>query len=628
MTVKLNSEQTTEFDIESEKEKRARLLLLNSAFQALWNNPKGKRTSELSFVNGTQIFLGLTRQILMNCQHLVLQGRVWNFRWRQEASAAPLVGLVTSILTLKGAPMNPTDIASIIAPWRNQPIQALEETLNSFLLTRLGTLCFRTEDGRFGLMEWLPKVEGLSVKEAIEQEFWGRENFAEWLLSLTPEKIEPEEAAKMLLDSSGIALSHREILFALWAKSEGRMEILTTFSQLISSKELQILAFGYMVTEKGKASLTEVLMGKSEEFQNQALQKEKFVETRKLPHLISLPEDYKPKLGKEIHDEIFRWLNEQPYPIPLTRIAEQVLEVLPTDPDYEQTLRDLFVLMSKDNRFVNLGSQCWWLREKMPSHVTEIPNALFPPPPPPLPEDLKGQFDLVLPIEGIDEDLKRFVEDPNYEDVGEPEVSLPTELKAPKRLDIPVAFHHLQSGTLKIRKIDLPFFETEPKIHFLRAVDDAQNELGLWVNLCIGLCFGLSDWYSNRKVEVGGIVRLEKTKGSLTKLIWTNRYDRWLHIPKQRLEDLVQFAAYETIRQAPLVTLVQSLLTQHPKGVHFLRLWSELNVLRRTTKIALASILCSYPMFVRVQEQDGYWTLDFTKFNEGIKPEKIAYLQR
>ncbi len=628
MTINLNAEQTTDFDIESEIEKRAQLLVLNNAFQALWETPKGKRTSELSFVNGVEIFLGLTRKILMGCEHLVFQGRVWNFRWRQEASVAPLGGLVTSILALKGVPMSPSEIAIVLAPWRNQPTDVIEERVASFLSSRLDTLFFKTNGEHFGLLDWLPKVGGLSVREAIEQEFWGRENFAQWLISLVPEGDEPSQVAKGLLDSAEMALSYRELLFALWAKVGGKLEILPTFSKLLSAEGLQTLALGHAVTGKGKSALTEVLMRKSDELQQQAMQREKFIEARRLQQLLSVPTDYEPRLSYDISDEIAIWLDNQPYPVPLTRIAEQVLEVLPTDSDYEKTLRDLYVLVSKDDRFVNLGGQCWWLREKTPSHVTEIPSPLIPPPLPPLPEDLTGQFDLVLPFDGLDEDLRRFVEDPNYEEVGETEFSPPKDFKPPKRLDIPVTFPHLQAGTLKIRSIDAPFFETEPTIQFLRAIDDVQNEIGLWVNLSLGLCFGLSDWYRERKVDVGGIVRLEKTKTSFFRLIWTNRYDRWLHIPRHRLEELLQFATHETIRQAPLITLVQSLLTQHPHGVHFLRLWSELNVIRRTTKLALASILCAYPMFTRIQGQEGFWALDFTKFSEGIRPEKLAYLQR
>ncbi len=628
MTFNLNSEQLTEFDPESERKKRMDLLVLNNAFQALWESEEGKRTNELSFLNGVQIFLGLTRHILFNCEHLVLQGRVWNFRWRQGATSAPLGGLVTTILTLKGVPLRPEDIASLLAPWRHQPQDVLEETITSFLLSRLGQLCFRTDDGRFGLTDWVPQVEGLSLEEAIGQEFWQREEFANWLLSITPSTDDPKESAKALLDSAEMPLSHRELLFALWAKAYGNLEILPTFVQLLDSGELQTLALGYWITEKGKASLTNLLLQQSEEWRQKAQQRAKYMETRRLQQLLSSPTELTTDLSSEVSDEIADWLEGQLLPVPLTRIAEQVLEVLPTDPDYEQTLRSLFALLAKDERFVDLGGQCWWLRDKVPEHVLEIPEVLVPPPLPPLPDDLTGQFDLVLPIEGIDSDLRRFVEDPNYEEVGEPEIVLPSESKPPKRIDIAVIYPHLQAGTLKIRRIDESFFQPKPQLQFLYAVDDKQDEVGIWVNLSLGLCFGLSDWYLKRKVEVGGIVRLERTKTGVLRLIWTNRYDRWLHIPRPRLEELLQFAAHETVRQAPLITLVQSLLTQHPQGVHFLRLWSELNVLRRTTKIALASILCAYPMFTRVQNQEGFWALDFSKLNEGIRPEKRVHLQK
>jgi len=623
MAFDLGEEKTVKFDIETEREKRARFFLLHNVFQVLWDSPQGKRTSELSFVDGTQIFLGLTRQILLECEHLVLQGKIWNFKWRQEATLTPLSGLVTSILSLKGVPMNPKDIASILSPWRNQPADVLEEMVTSFLTSRLGTLCFRTDKGLFGLFDWLPKVEGLSLEEAIEQEFWGQEEFAQWMLSLIPENFELAEAAKALLDSASMALSHRELLFALWVKSGGQLEILPTFLQLLGTEGLQPLALGYMMTDKVKVALTEILIRKSDEFRQKAHQKAKVVKTKKLQQLLASQAEY--KVSHDVGNEIAIWLETQPYPVPLTKIAEQVLEVLPTDPDYEQILSGLFAFLSQDKRFVNLGGNCWWLSGKIPSLVNEIPTAITPPPPPTLPRELTGQFDLVLPLEGIDEDLRRFVEDPNYEEVGEPEVSLPSKLKPARQLNIPVTFPHFQAGTLKIRRIDLPFFDPEPNIQFLHAIDDTQKEIGLWVNLSIGLCFGLSDWYLERGVEVGGIVRLEKTKAGV-RLNWTNRYDHWLHIPRHRLNELLQFASHETIRKAPLITLVQSLITQHPRGVHFLRLWSELNVLRRTTKIALASILCSYPMFTRIQGQEGYWALDFTKLAEGIRAEKLAYL--
>lgn len=627
MTAGLHSEQATGFDPDSERRKRSDLLVLHNAIQALWNEGEGKRTKDLSVIDGLEIFIGLTRQILFKCEHLVLQRKAWDFRWRQEAKSAPLGGLVTKILTLKGVPLRPEEIASILAPWRHQPVDVLEKAISSFLMSRSGTSFFTTDDGRYGLSEWLPKVEGLSLDEAISQAFWQREQFAEWLLSLVDLKPDPSETAKAILDAAQMPLSHSELLFILWAKSSVQLELLSTITQLLSAEGLQVLSLGYWVTEEGKEKAKEILLQQSEELRQQIQQRVKSIEAKKLQQLLSSTEELTTDLGPEFEDEVASWLETQPYPASLLKIAEQVLEVLPTDPDYEQSLRSLFAMLSSEDRFVNLGGQFWWLKSKVPSHIYEVPTVLIPPPPA-LPEDLSGQVDLVLPFEAIDNDLMRFIEDPNYEEVGETEAVLPQEPKPSKRIDIAVTFPHLQAGTLKIRRIDIPFFQSSPPVQFLRVTDDEQNELGLWVNLSIGLCFGLSEWYQERKVGVGGIVRLERAKGGAVKLIWTGRYDKWLHIPNPRFKELLQFAAHETVLKAPLITLVQSILTQHPQGVHFLRLWSELNVLRRTTKAMLASILCAYPMFARVPNMDGFWTLDFTKLTEGIRPEKLAYLSR
>lgn len=627
MTAGLHSEQATGFDPDSERRKRSDLLVLHNAIQALWNEGEGKRTKDLSVIDGLEIFIGLTRQILFKCEHLVLQRKAWNFRWRQEAKSAPLGGLVTKILTLKGVPLRPEEIASILAPWRHQPVDVLEKAISSFLMSRSGTSFFTTDDGRYGLSEWLPKVEGLSLDEAISQAFWQREQFAEWLLSLVDLKPDPSETAKAILDAAQMPLSHSELLLILWAKSSVQLELLSTITQLLSAEGLQVLSLGYWVTEEGKEKAKEILLQQSEELRQQIQQRVKSIEAKKLQQLLSSTEELTTDLGPEVEDEVASWLETQPYPASLLKIAEQVLEVLPTDPDYEQSLRSLFAMLSSEDRFVNLGGQFWWLKSKVPSHIYEVPPVLIPPPPA-LPEDLSGQVDLVLPFEAIDNDLMRFIEDPNYEEVGETEAVLPQEPKPSKRINIAVTFPHLQAGTLKIRRIDIPFFQSSPPVQFLRVTDDEQNELGLWVNLSIGLCFGLSEWYQERKVRVGGIVRLERAKGRAVKLIWTGRYDKWLHIPNPRFKELLQFAAHETVRKAPLITLVQSILTQHPQGVHFLRLWSELNVLRRTTKAMLASILCAYPMFARVPNMDGFWTLDFTKLTEGIRPEKLAYLSR
>ncbi len=617
MTVSLPPEQEAGFDPDAERKARAHLLVWHWAFQALWNATEGKRTLELLPPDAPALPLGFVRRMLLDCEYLMLRGRRWDFRWRQEATA-PLGGLVTTLLTLKGVPLYPEEMAALLAPWRNQPPNILEETLFPFLSARLGQTFFATEEGAFGLLDWVPQVEGLTVEEAITQEFWQQEAFAQWLLSL-PCADEPAEGAIALLDAAAMPLSYREVLFALWVRREGDLDLVATLAQLSKDPHLHSLALGYWVNPKGKEATLQTLQAMAEEWQQTTLQKARQKDIRRILQLPPSEKEPVVLLDADVLEEVVQWLAEQPHPVPIPRIAEQVLEVTPAESDFVPTVRALVTLMSQDERLAPFGEFCWWVQDKTPAEVMEVPSVLLPPAP-------SEQGDVLLPVEALEEDLRRFVEDCRYEEVGEPEAPVPSDLPVPKRLDLFVLYPHLQAGTLKIRRIDLPFFPPEPPVQFLLAIDDTRTEVGLWVNLSLGLCFGLAEWYQRRKVGVGGIVRLERTKGDIIRLSWTGRYDPLLRISPSRLEQLQQFATHETIRQAPLLTLVQALLPQHPNGAHFLQLWSELNVLRRTTKRALASLLSAYPMFTRVPHMDGFWTIDFSKMAEGIRPEKAHYL--
>lgn len=626
----LNAWQAAGFDPEAERRERAKLLVIHQAAQVLWRQPTPVRTTELTQLDGTTLFLGLVRRILRECEYLVLLGRRWDFRWRQEALIAPLGGLVTSILRLKGTPITVTEVAELLAPLRGQPADQIAERVALFVRSRLGQTFFALDDERFGLTDWLPDVEGATVEEAKEREFWQREAFADWLLTLVPTSItDAVEATVAMLDAAAMPLSHRELLFALWANSAERWDSVAVLGQILEAAAVRKMALGYCATDASWTAALKALIEQSDELQTNAMQRARHGDVSRILAAPPSPKEPTVRLSQEDADEIVQWLAEQPHPVALERVVEQVLEVLPLDPDYAPTLRAVDKLLRSDPRFAAFGTHCWWLADKTPTGVHEVPSVLVPPPVPAPPANLAGQFDLVLPVDALDEDLRQFVQDPAYEEVGErDDVIVPSERKPTKRLDIAVTYPHLLAGTLKIRRIDEGFFAPEPPLQFLLATDETQVEVPLWVNLSLGLLFGLREWYQRHPIGVGGIVRLERAKSGQVQLRWTNRYDRWLHIPPSRLDELCQFAAHETIRQAPLVVLLQSLLTQHPQGVHFLRLWSELNVLRRTTKRVLASLLCAYPMFTRVPHQPGFWTMDFNKIGEGVRDDKRVYLQQ
>jgi len=286
--------QASGFEPEEERRARAKLLVIHQTVQALWNASAPIRTTELTRVNGTELFLGLVRRILRECDLLILLGRRWDFRWRREAAMAPLGGLVTTLLRLKGIPMTAEELADLLAPYRQQPTAELVEKIASFLRTRLGQTSFITSDGRFGLMEWLPQVEGLEVAEAKEAEFWQRTEFADWLIAQTPDEADALRAAIGLLDAAAMPLTYRELLFALWAKGKGQRELIPLLEELLRLSSLRWLAMGYCVTEAGWARALQLLAEQSQALQASAQQRVRHLD---LDRLLQSPPSPKGAVG-------------------------------------------------------------------------------------------------------------------------------------------------------------------------------------------------------------------------------------------------------------------------------------------------------------------------------------------
>ncbi len=74
--------------------------------------------------------------------------------------------------------------------------------------------------------------------------------------------------------------------------------------------------------------------------------------------------------------------------------------------------------------------------------------------------------------------------------------------------------------------------------------------------------------------------------------------------------------------------MMQRLLADHEKGTSFMGLWSEVNVVRRTTRRVVASNLASYHCFYQRPANSDMWVFDERKVSQGRKKTKRKYLRR
>jgi len=72
--------------------------------------------------------------------------------------------------------------------------------------------------------------------------------------------------------------------------------------------------------------------------------------------------------------------------------------------------------------------------------------------------------------------------------------------------------------------------------------------------------------------------------------------------------------------------IICRILSFHRIGLHFLRLFAEVNVVRRVGKRLVASILSSYHCFREKQNAPGVWQFDERKVSQGFNKAKRKYI--
>jgi len=613
------------------------LYVTHLAQQVLLNCGKPLHTHEIVKELSSEVTLSpeYLRRLLHRSDNFVFHRRRWELRWRYEAREASLEGVVSSLLSALGYPISINEICKWLSEVGKGEADTLTNRLLGLLRSRKETF-WEVSEGRFGLRSWLIDTSVMDENTVIADSFFGREEEVKDLLRRADElaidfSLPLNEVCQRLIDGLSKPLSHAEITLICWRGLNYKPTAEEVLGELFSAPNLRVLSPGYWCTDTVIEKLRRLAEEASKEKEAIARMFEDVDKMlKRAKALISRPKAPSPiVINSEDWDDMLNWLREKGSPTRIDVILLEAFELDHTDTAYLPTLHELHDRLSKDVRFVNVGNHRWWLREALPKHIQSIPDEL-------LPKTLnvegalkRGVFDIELPDEALEPDLLRWVNEPEYEDVGEP-VKLQLAPKVKRSTAIPIPHHHIVAGTMKLREIDKPMFGDEAKLQYYIAKDEHGLEFPVWVNMETGLVFGFKEWYEQRGIGPGALVKLEVVRGvGELKLTWNKKYDRHLHLPSGRVNQLLSYARQEAVARATVVELMQSIIMPfYEEGVHFLRLWAEVNFLRRTSKRLIASILSLYACFTRHPQREGYWLYEYERSAEGIRREKRKLVER
>ena len=322
-------------------------------------------------------------------------------------------------------------------------------------------------------------------------------------------------------------------------------------------------------------------------------------------------------------------------PFSVGALMTDALEIEADDSRFVPLLQGINDALRRDNAFLAAGIGSFLLRSSVPAHIGEIPATLRPVNLSVLDPATKEALDLEMSDDGLEADAADFVHDPRWEDINEEfEAKLPRRAdSADAQIEVIVLNHHFRAGTLKMRRIDEDFFAAQGPLARLnlRAQFDGQiQNVAAWTSRDSGLIYGLGDWYADKIPASGGVLHFARDpKAALNTPIelTLGEPDKTTFISEFRLSELE--AMRDTTKYLSLVELLQRILSTGG-GFELPELWAEVNVVRRTTKRLMCSVLCAYSCFSWKQRgpKSIVWRFDSGKIDAGFKKNKRKFVRR
>jgi hypothetical protein len=310
----------------------------------------------------------------------------------------------------------------------------------------------------------------------------------------------------------------------------------------------------------------------------------------------------------------------------LPAILETIFEISQRDQIYQMAAEGLTESMKADHRFIWLGTDRWAMAGTIPSYVSELSDTLS------IPvfnfETPEGEkIDVELDDEGLEGTLATEINDPLVLDVFDCEISVPKAKPVSDYARCVVTRHHKLLGTYPVCRIPEGFMPTGAHIMQFSLISD-ESQSDIWVNRDNGIIYGMDKWYTDDMPESGVAFELQKTaKPDEFKISFSNDPDPLVTVSPGRIEDLLIMAEDAVNSNLTTFDILCRIMRDHRKGIPFVTLFTELNIVRRTTRRMAASILSSYYAFYQ-RPKSTLWQFDEKKEDQGFKKAKRKYVRK
>lgn len=613
--------------VENKTEAEAIRYLEDQAYVALLGYKEPVRSGDIGgALENDKYTSKLIRHVLASSSRFTQIDRKWDLEMRYEDKQVPVERVLRELVNACGRPMLTCQIANELSQVYERPAEYYESYLARVLADR--DKFFKTSDDRYGLRDWLLLVDSDDEEDVIFDNDLSEEQIAALEPQATKAGLGSEAVGTMVakfVEGIGSAVDHRYLSFFRWRAVGGSFDPVAFFEELYHNKNLVWLTEHSWVTKKMADGYDDLLASTADRIAEE-LMEEAPVET---VQKAEVDEDLPPVLSLTISDadleEVVSIIKETGES-KISTILDRIFEISPRDREYAIAAEGLSDAMRTDPRLTWVGTERWRMASTVPDYVSQVPEALA------IPklsfETMDGdQIDVEIEDDGLEGGLDKEIHSALVQDVGdEDEVTKKDMAAKDKSVRCVLKAHHHKLGTFPLCQIPKTFFPFGPPLLELTLVD-GDTRRNVWVNRDTGLMYDMGDWYTDDMPESGAVFELAKTdKPDQFQFIYKGDTDPLVSVAQPRVEELLDLSA-EAGDKYPVYDLMQRIIAHHTKGVPFVTLFTEVNLVRRTSRRMVASILSSYYAFYQ-RGKSASWLVDEKKVDQGFKKAKRKYIRK
>ncbi|MCE5313490.1 MAG: hypothetical protein ABFD49_01795 [Armatimonadota bacterium] len=592
----------------------ARRYLADKAFLSLLGKSQAAKLRQaMKGVDVEGINMRLMRDVMSESDRFETVDRRWAPSARYGDIHRPFERVLAELVQHAGVPVLLETLAQELAQVYGRPAEYYEQALPRILSDR--EKFFAAGDGKYGLASWLLEVSSDDEDDVIFDSFLSASQVEEFT-ELCP--VVKWEAGKIADAAASLAKDCKEqipfkiaALFA-WRELGDDFDPIDFYCDVLADERVMVLSDQKLYSAGTVKEFTKTLAAMA-------------AELAELPMEAEEEEAEGPITVTETDMEEIVAMIVKKGSASAEELLDAVLEVGAEESGFAGALESLKAALQNEDRVMWLGGTRWGKVEKFPDEINEVPASLILSPSVPFETPEGDVYDQELEEDGFDGNLKSAIYDPLAEDVTDEDPARTMYQPNGDSQRCVLKYHHKIEGTFPLCQINPDFFGVEPEIIPITLIDEGKRKT-CFVNNTTRLIYGLKDLYKNITEVSGAVFKIEKTsKPGEYRFVCDGEVDPMLGIDTNRSLELLDLKSRFESTDMPVYDVIIEILGK--QGMEFARLVNEVNIVKRCSRLLVASILSSYHA-LHTRGKSDQWLFDEKKASQGFNKTKKKYIKK